>query len=490
MSACVIMLIHRIYNFIKEPVCLAFLISVILSFLAISNSLTISKDGAFYIDIAQSISKNGLSVSFDRFDWPWYSILIAGIHNLTRIEHELIAYFFTVMFMAGTCSLIVSMVNNKTPEAVYWAVLLVLSIPVFNSFRAEIMRETGFWFFAILAIWLALLGKKTALVNGVFILLSIVFAGFFRLEALFLAPAILVFFLTSKKFLGGRKEYIKVLKYLSVSYLAALGLFFIALAANVFEQPRVVKVLDLINPYYIYNSFVFVSNEFARVALLKWSQSDAAVIVFFGFLAALVLRIIGYAGIVSLILLDSAGRKALMDGAKLYKLNFIAIFLYFIILLVFFFQAKFINSRYSALLLILSVPILAFAVHQIRSKWPRLINLFVFFSLLLMFSNVTSTSVQKTHYIDTAQWIKENTMATDRIYYDDSRVAYYAGRGYPDMPLVTELLKDKNKIKTYDYFVIESDSNDKVFLQWIEDNNLLVKAEKSNSEKTFFVLSK
>lgn len=481
---------YRICSFIKEPVRLTFLISVVLSFLAISDALTISKDGAFYIDIAQSISKNGLSVSFDRFDWPWYSILIAGVHNLTKIDHELIAYFFTVIFMAGTCSLVVSMVKNKTPEAVYWAVLLVLSIPVFNSFRAEIIRETGFWFFAVLAVWLALLERKTTLINSVFIFISIIFAGLFRLEALFLVSAVLISFLANKSVLGGCKEYIEILKYFCVGCLIFLGLFFVALAGNIFEQPRIARSLDLINPYHIYDSFIFVSNEFSRIVFLKWSHSDAAVIVFFGFLAALVLRIISYAGIVSFILLDAAGRKALADGARIYQFNFIAVCLYFMILFIFFFQVKFVNSRYSSLLLILSVPILAFAVHKIRSKWPRLANLFIFFSLLLMFFNVISTSVKKTHYIDAAQWIKENTIAADKIYYDDSRVAYYAGRGYPDMPLVNDFMKDKNQIKKYDYFVIESNVNDKDFLQWVDDNNLIVMAEKSNTKKTFFILSR
>lgn len=480
----------KIYKIIKDPVFLTFFFSVILSLIAIFGTVTIGKDGAFYIDIARSISNNGLSVAFERFSWPWYSILIAFIHNATGFNHEFIAYFATILFMAGTCSLTVSMVKRKSPETVCWAMLLVLSVPVFNNFRAEIIRETGFWFFIVLAIWLVLFDSKINFLRGLFIQLAITAAALFRLEALFLIPAIFIYFLFRRSSASEQNRFVALFKcFYGFFFLFLLG-FFAVLGTDFLAQPRVAQNLYLINPYNIYKSFVFVSDSFAQAVLLKWSHSDATVIVFFGFLAALVLRIISYAGIASLILLDKNGRNGLIEGAKKYKLHLIAITLYFIVLLVFFFQVKFINSRYSALLLILSVPILAVAVHDCKLKWSKLTNLFVFLSLLLMLSNVISTSTKKTHYLEAANWVQKNTKITDRIYYEDSRVAYYADRGYPSMPLVTEVMKNKNYIDSYDYFVIESDLKNNFFLQWMEENNLIIAAEKSNGKKTMYILTK
>ncbi len=57
----------KIYKIIKDSVFLTFFFSVILSLIAIFGTVTIGKDGAFYIDIARSISNNGLSVAFERF---------------------------------------------------------------------------------------------------------------------------------------------------------------------------------------------------------------------------------------------------------------------------------------------------------------------------------------------------------------------------------------------------------------------------------------
>ena len=481
---------EKIYKIIKDPVFLTFFFSVILSLIAIFGTVTIGKDGAFYIDIARSISNNGLSVAFERFSWPWYSILIAFIHDATGFNHEFIAYLATILFMAGTCSLTVSMVKRKSPETVYYAMLLVLSVPVFNNFRAEIIRETGFWFFIVLAVWLVLFDRKIDFLRGLYIQLAITAAALFRLEALFLIPAIFIYFLFRRSSASEQNRFVALFKcFYGFSFLFLLG-FFAVLSTDFLAQPRVAQNLYLINPYNIYKSFIFVSDSFAQAVLLKWSHSDATVIVFFGFLAALVLRIISYAGIASLILLDKNGRKGLIEGAKKYKLHLIAIILHFIVLLIFFFQVKFINSRYSALLLILSVPILAVAVHGCKLKWPKLTNLFVFLSLLLMLSNVISTSTKKTHYLEAANWVQKNTKITDRIYYEDSRVAYYADRGYPSMPLVTEVMKNKNYIDSYDYFVIESDLKNNFFLQWMEENNLIIAAEKGNGKKTMYILTK
>lgn len=483
---------EKFHSLINNPVLLTFISSVALSLIAIFGNVTVGKDGAFYVDIARSISNDGLAVAFERFDWPWYSVLISATYSITKINHELIAYLYTVLFMAGACSLTVSMVKRKSPETVYWAILLVLSMPVFNNFRAEIIRETGYWFFMVLAIWLVLFDRKIDFLRGLYIQLAITAAALFRLEALFLIPAIFIYFLFRRSSASEQNRFVALFKCFYGFFFLFLFLlgFFAVLGTDFLAQPRVAQNLYLINPYNIYKSFVFVSDSFAQAALLKWSHSDATVIVFFGFLAALVLRIISYAGIASLILLDKNGRKGLIEGAKKYKLHLIAIILYFIVLLVFFFQVKFINSRYSALLLILSVPILAVAVHGCKLKWPKLANLFVFLSLLLMLSNVISTSTKKTHYLEAANWVQKNTKITDRIYYEDSRVAYYADRGYPSMPLVTEVMKNKNYIDSYDYFVIESDLKNNFFLQWMEENNLIIAAEKSNGKKTMYILTK
>lgn len=482
-----------IFELFKNPVYLTFLASTLLSLIAIFGAVTIGKDGAFYIDIAQSVSSDGWFSAFEKFNWPWYSILIAIIHDLIKVDHEVVAYALTVLFMAGTCSLVVSMVKRKAPEAAYWAVLLVLSIPVFNDFRAEIIRETGFWFFIILSVWLVNRNNSNTFLNGFFIQVSIILAALFRVEALFIVPAVFFYLVFDGKVPALRNRVLNIFKVFSIyflfSFLLIFVLLFTELDGGVFSQKRIANVLELINPYHIYESFLFVSDKFAQAVLLKWSHSDAPVIVFFGFLAALIFRIISYAGIFSFILFDSVGRAGLIQGCKKYKLNIIAIGLYFCILLIFFFQVRFVNSRYSSLLLILSVPILAVALNEVKYKWPRLIKVFIFVSVLVMFANVISISTKKSHYLEAAQWVKENTSKLDSIYYEDSRIAYYAGRGYPHMPDLNQVLERK-KTEAFSYFIIESDVDDKDFLIWVDESGLKVVSEKTNGKKSMYILER
>jgi len=481
---------NNIFRCIKEPVCFTFLASIALSLIAIFGVVTIGKDGALYVDVARSITSEGFAVAFDKFNWPWYSILIALVHSCTKIDHEIIAYMLAVIFMAGTCSLLVSMVKNKTPAAVYWAVLLVLSVPVFNEFRGSVIRESGFWFFIVLAIWIVSLRSEITFLQGFAIQLAIVCAALFRLEALFVAPAILVYFLFDGNTLFFKEKVLNIFKtfiiFIILFLFGAIAVFWM----DLLTQPRVAKYLHLINPYAVYESFSLISDKFAQVALRKWSHSDAGVIVFFGFLAALIIRIISYAGMFSFILLDSVGRKKLIEGAKTYKLNLFAAAFYICVLFIFFFQSKFINSRYISMFLLLSIPIMSVAIHGVKDKWPKLINIFVIVSVLFMFANVITTSTKKTHYLEAAQWVKDNTEFSDKIYYDDSRVAYYAGRGYPDLPAVEEVLESKSHKENYEYFVIESDVDDKFFLDWIEKNNFKILSEKTNGKKTLYIFSR
>lgn len=474
----------------NKPVRFTFLASIFLSLISILGVVTIGKDGALYVTAAQSISNEGLAVAFSQFDWPWYSILIALTHNLTSIDHQTVAYIYTVLFMAGTCALLVSSVHSKSPASVWWAVLLVLSVPVFNSFRADIIRETGFWFFIVLAVWLVTRDNHIGFLKGLGIQACIVFAAMFRLEALFIAPAIFLYLIVNKNSNIIKDKVLNIFKAFYLFFILFTVGVLVFFSTELLSQQRIDFYLMLINPVAIYQSFLLTSDQFAQVALAKWSHSDATVIVFFGFLAALTVRIMSYAGVAALVVLSPSGRKGLLEGISKYKLNFIAIVLYFCVLLVFFFQVKFINSRYSSMLLILSIPVLSIAVCSAINNRPLIKKIFITLSLIVLVANVVSTSTKKTHYLEMAQWISENISVDSQVYYDDARVSYYAGRGYPLLPLREELFKDSSVIGHYDYFVIESNGNDAFFVNWIDSNNLEVIADKTNGKKTIFMLAK
>ena len=173
-----------------SPVWLAFFGSLLLSLIAVSGQATIGKDAAFYIDIAQRVNADGAQAAIQFFNWPFFPILIAYTHALLGLPYELAAHLWCALLMAGSSALLVAMLRRIAPDSGFWPVLLVLAMPALNSFRHDILREQGFWFFSVLALWLALAWEQRGgWWRAVGIHLAILGAALFRLEALMLLGA-------------------------------------------------------------------------------------------------------------------------------------------------------------------------------------------------------------------------------------------------------------------------------------------------------------
>ena len=484
------MIIRCLGFFNNKAVAFVFFASVLLSIVAILDRAVISKDGALYVYVAQYVSVNGLGSAFDLFDWPWYSILIALISNVSGIPHDVVAYVLSVIFMAGTCALVVSMVDKVFSEARWWAVLLVLSVPVYNEFRGEIIRESGYWFFVVLSIWLVLSKAKESVSWswGALFQLSVIYACLFRLEAVFLVFAVGFYFFIMDRGSGFRGGLVSALKFSSLFFVFLLSAFIYIVFFDAQLGFRVAHYSNILNPLYFIGSVEDLSDQFANAALRRWSHSDATVIVVSGMLFALVWRIIGYAGVSSFLLLFPAGRLELLKACSRFKLNLAAISVYFCVLFIFFIQMKFVNSRYAAVLLLMAVPLLSVAVYGFSKRHKKAGRLIVYVSLVFMLANVVSFSDKKTHYIPIANWIKNNTSEEDRVHYDDPRIAYYAGRPWPENSFNFQQILDQGRQDDYDYLMLEVGKNGEKSEAAMAEFETL--AEFSTRKRTIYILTK
>lgn len=449
-------MIYDVFKHIRKPEIVALLGSVLLSLIAIFGVVTIGKDAALYMDVSKNIDKQGLGVLFDRFNWPWISLLIAYTHKLTGLGYETSAYFYSVLFMSGVSFLIVLIVKRQAAGAAWWAVLIVLSVPVFNSFRYEIIRETGFWFFIVLAVWIMESSKPLSWARAIAFQLVVACAIFFRFEAVFMVLAgSLYCFLEYRKH-GVRKSIVVQLKIGWIYLLALFALLVVFMSLDHDKTSRIQQQIMLMNPVLIYSSFMDTSEIFADTALRKWSYSDAPRMLLAGILFALIYRLVVYTGIVSALLFDRTSRRELISQLCDFRINLIAAALYFLILFVFFVQVKFVNSRYMTLLVLLLLPAIIVVASKFFAKHKKWRRLFIVVSVLVAISNVVSLGDKKTHYIEAAQWVRDNTSVNASIYYEDARIQYYAGRGYGahhsgDVSLISG--KDR---RNYDYFIVEN----------------------------------
>ena len=259
-----------------NPVLVAFFASLLLSLIATFGAVTIGKDAALYLDTARTFTESGMVAAFQQFNWPWFSVLLGVLHQLTHIPLEPLAYGVCALFMAGTCALLVKLAAEKVPGLGWWACLVVLAVPAFNDFRGQILREFGYWFFCILALTAALAwDEKSTWLRAGFVYASIFLAALFRLEALFLVIAICFWQLTEIRHRSdmGRALQILSLPLFGVMLIGLLSIF----TADSIDADRVEKFLVYVHPGAAIQSFQELSSQFADSMKYRYSRqlSDA-----------------------------------------------------------------------------------------------------------------------------------------------------------------------------------------------------------------------
>ncbi|MDR7010685.1 4-amino-4-deoxy-L-arabinose transferase-like glycosyltransferase [Pseudomonas alcaliphila] len=468
-------------RFFSCPVRATFFFSLLLSLIAVFGVVTIGKDAAFYLDIARQASEEGLLVAQEKFHWPAFILLIAVTHMYLGVSLEVAAYLWSALFIAGTCALLVDMVRGVQPRATWWAVLVVLAMPAFNAFRADILREFGFWFFSILTLWLALRWQRKggwSLALGV--AFSIFAAAAFRLEAVLLFPALILWQLPALFDRGRRSQALQFYSLLMLLALAGVcGLVALVLLLD-FPVSRISYFAGLISPWHLVRTFSELSAEFAQEILRKYSWDDAGLILFCGFLATILIKFVGLLGPFSVALLSRSVWRELPVLCRCFSLSSWAAVLYLAVLLMFFVQLQFMNSRYLSFLNLLTVPIAAVAMSVFSKQWPRASRWLVGLAILCAVANVVSFGAKKTHYVEAGHWVAENIEATANVYYVDGRIAYYAGRGYPIPERLDRVIESPQK---YQYLVLEADGDEPWLLMLLDQNQLRILERFSNRKR-------
>lgn len=453
------------YGKYLTPVRLALLGSVVLSLIAVLGVVTVGKDGALYLDIAERIGSAGVVEAWKGFDWPWYPLLLAGTHKVTGLSYEAAAYAWNTLFIAGTCGLLVDSVRRIAPGAEWWACLAVLSMPAMNQFRSDIIRECGFWFFCSLALWLALRCREDARWSRLLAAcMAVGLAALFRLEAVVVLPALLL--CTLPELLRARWHpglAVAVALLLTVA-LVVLGIF---LARDAVNSQRVSYFMELIDPRMVFGSFNQLAGQFSRSLVNPYSADEAGRIIFFGFTASLLIKLVHLMGPVALVWVSPSSWSAWKDyGRRFTPAAWIAL-CYITILMVFYIRAQFVNGRYLSFLDLLLVPLLALACWRFSMRHPRLGKCIAALALVVMLGNVISLGAPKTHYLEAAKWVAGHTDPTASVFYEDGRIGYYAGRGYVQTGLTREQAMAEGMAERYTYLVIETAERDPWLDSWL-----------------------
>ncbi|MDR0380201.1 MAG: glycosyltransferase family 39 protein [Candidatus Accumulibacter sp.] len=362
-----------------------------------------------------------MSDALKRFNWPWYPLLIGSISRLSGFSSEMIARLSCEFMTAIACLLSVDIVRKKRPDLSAWAVLVVLSIPAFNEYRGEILRENGFWCFSMLALWSMYSFENAHRVfRLLFACVSIAIAAAFRLEAVYI---FIVLVIVEFSRIQGRA--LKITAISGTLVLMAIILFW-SLRHDLLPAGRVTSFVSRIDPKKMFVDFL----DFARYAALrlpKFSFKDAELILFIGFCGYLVGKIISALGIFSLPWVLSWRSPKKIQALAGDPLSIAAIG-YVGILLIFLIDSLFVSGRYVSFLGFLLLPWLSAGVQHVARRWPKTFLPIIALSIVLAIANSISLSGQKTFTRDIGRWISDNLSKEDRIYFEDTRMRYYAQR--------------------------------------------------------------
>ncbi|WP_415033767.1 hypothetical protein [Azonexus sp.] len=455
-----------------RPIPSTFAASLLLSLIAYLGSVTIGKDGALYVDIARTIVDHGLAAGAARFNWIGFPAVLAGLHQLSDLPIETLAYLLCALFMAGTCTLLVDLTLQRAPQATWWIVLVALAMPAFNSFRDDIIREHGFWFFSMLSLWLAYRWQaRGGWWRALLVQAAIGGAIVFRLEAVLLEFALVLWLTPSLRQGEGW------LRLAQLCWLPLLGVASLLLVATQLSSSRLEYYLAMLSPLQVYNDFQAITQQFAASLQYKYSRDDAHIVVLVGVIGLISVKFMKLLGPFIFPLFSSAGREGLRQAALVFSLPCIAAGLYFVVLLIFFFHEQFVNSRYLSFLNLLLTPLAALALAHFSVSHRKLAKLLLGFALIVMLANVVSFSAKKTHYIEAGRWLAEHAAASDVIYYDEPRIEYYAGFGYKSMVTFSQA---KDEPERFRYLMLETKANETWLQDWLSAHQLRILAQFSN----------
>lgn len=434
------------------------LMSLLLSFVLIAMDDIINKDGILYLETASAFLSSGISVAFEHFNWPFYPVLIASLHQLTDLPLEMSAYLLTTAFFILLTDSLYLMCRKilPSPQHVLVGMLIFLVFYSLNDYRDFIIRDPGYWAFSSLGLFffMSFLDKprwRTAF----YWQFSMFAAILFRIEATFLLLALPLY--TFYHF-SSRRD--KTKHYVQLSVLPLLGLLI-----AIFSQPlqSIMRGSDRLGHLMRHNLSELLQHFDQKadqiVQLLPSFTHD------YGFL----ILFTGLLGMITFIIIEAIhiGYFGLYIAARWHQpaphfphhaLLRYALALNGLILIAFSFLQFFMITRYcimfSLILLLLMLPAIT---HYIVTAWYAR-NKFILFLLTVillvsLYSNI-SYSVSKAYIKETALWASEHLPQDSLVATDDPFIAYYfniAALRSERLPIT--LLQSKEDTVNYDQLI-------------------------------------
>ncbi len=373
------------------------LISLVLTVIAIITDDVINPDGALYVDIAKMAIENGIASTAQLYNWPFYSLLAAGVSQLTSLT--VINSFYLInclLFVLVTDALLcIARLRVKTDTRLVIPAVIILFFYTLNDYRDFVIRDIGYWAFCLYSVLQFVNYLNTRKTKHIYYWqLLLIVASLFRIEAVPLLTIMPLYLIINN-------QGIKRLNLFLHSY-AWLVMGALTIGLIIFLYPSIADSFSKINTIVKYLNFEVPLSFFEKASALVNTQiiippvqnkGFGEIIIFSGFISVIIVLIVKAFSAPYFLLSLVAMKQKETNFHGAFSDSKIWIFLLTIqaaLLFIFFITTQIQTTRYCVLagifLLILVLPVLTNYIEKsitLKKKFHL-----VFIGLMLLYSGV------------------------------------------------------------------------------------------------------
>lgn len=419
----------------------AFLASLMLSISAYLCHDPINVDGILYLHTAEVYLKNGLHAALTEYRWPLYSILIATTSQLTHLSLLHAAQLLNASLLGLLVVVFIKLIEElggSTPVKVA-AALIILLFPPLNHDRSLIVRDFGYWTFALLSLWLLLrFAKYEKWLDAIGWAIAMLLATLFRIEGgilLLFAPFAL--WLQSGNIKMRLKHFLQA--YAVTAGCIAVALFWFWFHPLNLPSGRIQELAQQLMQGLTLTTTTLQARITAITQLLQPEVNfhDVTILVLIGLVGLFIWQIFITLGLANLILSYHAHfYKPCSLPNKVKPILWVFIALNCITLLGFISQRFFLSERYVILLSLLLLLWTPFSLVTLYENWRHqqtqgLSYLFPLLCLLLigmLISSVGHFGHSKGYIVDAGTWIKDHISREKTLYSNSQEILFYSDR--------------------------------------------------------------
>ncbi len=446
------------------------LLSLLLSFIGFTQWFLpdIGVDGVLYLRCAAAYNQGGLKAAMALYSWPFYSILIAYLHQL-GLAYITAARLLDAVFQAWMVYFFLRIVLhlNSSARVGLWALLCIICYSAFNDERGIFLRDFGYWAFYLTSFWAALVFLKAEKQRYLWLFgFSMLVAALFRIEGVVITCCIIALFF----FMPGWSFYARCRNSLIMAWPFWLGgvLFLLIGSHNLYGGGR----LQDIYSYITHGIDTVLQNRAHTIDLMEKALKPYYVFIhanqmYFGMIIGFfTYKLVVNTGVIySGLAVYGWAKKALGLERREKILWYGLILIQIIILFVFLMNNLFLTSRYVLALCLLILLWAPFGIERLYQKAQTLtrkwhlsvvvaIGCFFIFSLV---DNFSHRGAFPQYLWDTSRWLQQHTSVNDRIAVNDNILLYTVKGASPtwDEDLLDMSKESSCQFSAYRYAVVK-----------------------------------